>query len=44
MTRQEKEQLAFYRSPEGEREWRVSDLAYAHYQNLERLEYLENKG
>ena len=34
MTKYEKEQLAFHRTPEGERIWRMSDLAYEEYMRL----------
>jgi len=34
MTKYEREQLAFHRTPEGERVWRMSDLAYEEYMRL----------
>ena len=34
MTKYEREQLAFHRTPEGERIWRMSDLAYDEYMRL----------
>lgn len=34
MTKYEREQLAFHRTPEGERIWRMSDLAYEEYMRL----------
>lgn len=34
MTRAEREQLAFHRTSEGERIWRMSDLAYEEYMRL----------
>ena len=34
MTKYEREQLAFHRTPEGERVLRMSDLAYEEYMRL----------
>ena len=34
MTKYEREQLASHRTPEGERVWRMSDLAYEEYMRL----------
>lgn len=34
LTREEQKRLDFYNTPEGEKEWRYSDLAYADYQRL----------
>ena len=34
MTKYEKEELAFRRTPEGGRIWRMSDLAYEEYMRL----------
>ena len=34
MTEEEQNLLRFYRSEEGERVWRMSDLAYEEYQTL----------
>ena len=38
LTAVEKAKLAYYRTPEGEKVWRVSDLAWAEYQKLEQKE------
>ena len=43
MTKQEKARLAFYRTKEGEEDWRVSDLAWADYQRLEEKEKRETE-
>lgn len=42
LTPAEQKRLDYYRSPQGEKEWRVSDLAWADYQKLEEKEKRES--
>lgn len=35
MTKEEKKRLNYYRTAAGEREWRMSDLAWRDYQQLQ---------
>lgn len=41
MTDYERSLLKYFRTDDGEKEWRVSDLAYTEYMRLENLEKIE---